>query len=470
MVDGFGAQFAFQIRDSAGVDNTLGGFSAVRDGADNSGKLTFQVVNAGVQNTASMVIDKNGNVGIGTIFPQTKLHVNGPISASSFGSGSLFGTASYANNSLSSSFPWRSNGSASICDQRIGVGANAPRNTNTSNFIYVSGNNTGLEINAPNLTNGGLFLIYTPLSTDIDTGKAFSFVAGNEAAARGVFYSDGAYGIGNGTSSRDVFFGRSSAGVISITSDKVSGAASLMVSNITASRITASAGLLGTASYARQSLSASYAPFVQTYQDNTISASWASSSLSSSYAITASYALNGGSSGATTEYIWVPAAGMIPQITTGPEATTREFASGSTSASLNISVDAWLFDGLAQEGVNVTTVMPNTWDTSSTLSAQFYWTTLTGSAGSTVEWAIRNQAFNDSNTLQVASMSTTSSVSDTLIISQSVHISDVITGISVGGSPQTSSFIQWNILRNVQTDTLNFDAALLGMKIGYTTI
>jgi hypothetical protein len=42
-------------------------------------------------------------------------------------------------------------------------------------------------------------------------------------------------------------------------------------------------------------LSASYAPFVQTYQTNTVSSSWASSSLSSSYsnlALTASYALS----------------------------------------------------------------------------------------------------------------------------------------------------------------------------------
>jgi hypothetical protein len=150
------------------------------------------------------------------------------------------GTASYASSSLSSSFPWQSNGSASICLQRIGVGINAPRSALNNNFIYSAGNNAALELNAPNLTDQGAFVIYTPLSTDINTGKAFAFVAGSEAAARGIFYSDGAYGIGDGVGSRDIYLGRSSAGVISITSDKVSGRASLMVSNITASRITAS--------------------------------------------------------------------------------------------------------------------------------------------------------------------------------------------------------------------------------------
>lgn len=51
-------------------------------------------------------------------------------------------------------------------------------------------------------------------------------------------------------------------------------------------------------------ISSSYAPFVQTYQINTISSSWASSSLSSSYSnksLTASYALNVGQSGTTLE-------------------------------------------------------------------------------------------------------------------------------------------------------------------------
>lgn len=51
-------------------------------------------------------------------------------------------------------------------------------------------------------------------------------------------------------------------------------------------------------------LSASYAPFVQVYQTTTVSSSWASSSLSSSYsnlALTASYALNGGGGGTSLE-------------------------------------------------------------------------------------------------------------------------------------------------------------------------
>lgn len=57
--------------------------------------------------TSSIVYDDNSKVGIGTASPQAKLHVFGPVSASSFGSGSLHGTASYAlgaNTAISSSY------------------------------------------------------------------------------------------------------------------------------------------------------------------------------------------------------------------------------------------------------------------------------------------------------------------------------------------------------------------------------
>jgi len=47
MVDGFGANTAIVIEDSAGVENVIGSFGAIRDGADNSGRMEFRVRNAG---------------------------------------------------------------------------------------------------------------------------------------------------------------------------------------------------------------------------------------------------------------------------------------------------------------------------------------------------------------------------------------------------------------------------------------
>jgi len=69
MVDGFGANTAIVIEDSAGVENVIGSFGAIRDGADNSGRMEFRVRNAGSE-TVGMVIKPTGNVGIGTTTPQ----------------------------------------------------------------------------------------------------------------------------------------------------------------------------------------------------------------------------------------------------------------------------------------------------------------------------------------------------------------------------------------------------------------
>ena len=48
MVDGFGTGFSFIIRDSSGTDNPIANFFAIRDGADNSGKVTINTYAGGV--------------------------------------------------------------------------------------------------------------------------------------------------------------------------------------------------------------------------------------------------------------------------------------------------------------------------------------------------------------------------------------------------------------------------------------
>jgi len=47
MADGFGAGLVFRIRDAALVSNSIGVIYALRDGADNTGKLSFHVASAG---------------------------------------------------------------------------------------------------------------------------------------------------------------------------------------------------------------------------------------------------------------------------------------------------------------------------------------------------------------------------------------------------------------------------------------
>ena len=81
MTDGHGSGMIFAIRDDAGVVNDIGRIAISRAGADNTGKFSIDLYVAGVLGT-KMVIDENGNMGIGTTAPKSKLHVVGlPIYA-----------------------------------------------------------------------------------------------------------------------------------------------------------------------------------------------------------------------------------------------------------------------------------------------------------------------------------------------------------------------------------------------------
>ncbi len=76
MQNGFGTGYLFAIGDNASENNYIAGIAAIRDGADNSGKLFLRTYNAGVVGNR-VAVDKTGNVGIGTETPSKKLHVAG---------------------------------------------------------------------------------------------------------------------------------------------------------------------------------------------------------------------------------------------------------------------------------------------------------------------------------------------------------------------------------------------------------
>ena len=78
MIDGFGTRLDFAIEDNSGVDNEIAHIGAVRDGADNSGRLQLWTENLGVDGVR-MVIEPDGDIGIGVVTPLERLDVNGDI-------------------------------------------------------------------------------------------------------------------------------------------------------------------------------------------------------------------------------------------------------------------------------------------------------------------------------------------------------------------------------------------------------
>ena len=89
-------------------------------------------------------------------------------------------------------------------------------------FSVAGSNKDSLTIKAnPLITSNAAFSVKElPLSVDLETGKAFQFQCTGEIKARGMFYSDGSYGIGDGTNIRDTFISRSGASELMISSDK----------------------------------------------------------------------------------------------------------------------------------------------------------------------------------------------------------------------------------------------------------
>lgn len=91
MTDGFGANMGFTIRDTAGVDNTIGSFSVVRDGADNTGQFKVRLATAGSFADA-LIVNADGTIEVNGIVVATQT----PASASATGTaGTIAWDASY---------------------------------------------------------------------------------------------------------------------------------------------------------------------------------------------------------------------------------------------------------------------------------------------------------------------------------------------------------------------------------------
>lgn len=164
-------------------------------------------------------------------------------------------------------------------------------------------------------------------------------------------------------------------------------------------------------------------------------------------------------SGGSTN-VWIPAAQWIPRTTTGCGIDSREQATG------NINTDELLFDTATIEYAQAMVTMPNNYN-NGTVTARFYWTASSGTASTTVTWAIRGRAFGDNVAIGQTYSTAAQTVTDTYFSANQMHISDATPAVTIDGTPAVNKPIIFEIYRDT-ADSLNADARLLGVEISYT--
>jgi hypothetical protein len=173
MVDGFGSDISFGIRDSAGVDNEIANFGAIRDGADNSGALVFSTVNAGVgQGVTKMILKADGNLGIGTTTPANKFQTT-----MSSGAGSPYIGINQVSDNPYIEFQRWSGGGVAYAGARI-------KTTNEPSIIFENSNtaNIGSQAFTERMrinSSGQVGIGTTSLQTILDTKGGASYFGGN---------------------------------------------------------------------------------------------------------------------------------------------------------------------------------------------------------------------------------------------------------------------------------------------------
>jgi hypothetical protein len=167
-----------------------------------------------------------------------------------------------------------------------------------------------------------------------------------------------------------------------------------------------------------------------------------------------------GSTGATGPSLinyWIPAAAWIPRTTTGCGVDSRELATNFTN------YDELLFDPATNEFAQALHILPSNYN-NSTITGRFYWTSSTGSGS--VVWGLQGRAYADADSLDQA-FGTAQTVTDTLITTNSMHITSATSAITIAGTPAANRPILFQIYRDAAAggDTLASDARFLGVEI-----
>jgi len=159
--------------------------------------------------------------------------------------------------------------------------------------------------------------------------------------------------------------------------------------------------------------------------------------------------------------IYVPASAMYPSTTAGCAALAQV---ESSTNKVNIKVLDFDGAGSSKEFAEFGIPSPLYWD-ASTVTAQFVWYATAGSG--TVNWELQGGAFSDDDALDAA-YGTLQEVTDTLLATGDVHITDATAAITIAGTPVAGDWVQFRVARDPANDTNTSDARLMGVIIRFT--
>ena len=162
------------------------------------------------------------------------------------------------------------------------------------------------------------------------------------------------------------------------------------------------------------------------------------------------------------ETIYVPAAAMYPNTTNGCAALAQvELSNGPEIKVLD-------FDASSDENAQFTVAFPDSWNEGTVTFQAFF--TVTGTNTGTVAWGLSGVAVADNDSCDTAFgtnvVATAKAHSGT---SNDINVTAESGAVTIAGSPSTSEFVFFQIMRDVSADNQSGDARLLGIKLFFTT-
>ena len=162
------------------------------------------------------------------------------------------------------------------------------------------------------------------------------------------------------------------------------------------------------------------------------------------------------------ETIYVPAAAMYPNTTNGCASLAQvELSNGPEIKVLD-------FDASSDENAQFTVAFPDSWNEGTVTFQAFF--TVTGTNTGTVAWGVSGVAVADNDSCNTAFgtnvVATAKAHSGT---SNDINVTAESGAVTIAGSPSTSEFVFFQIMRDVSADNQSGDARLLGIKLFFTT-